>query len=205
MPRKHCLKIGDIVAKGNLKVIEQKTIIEGKSKTKRGYSRVECKLCGNNSKWMRNCYLKTKKATSCGCSAHDSSKWESIGPKNMSWQLPEGESAFNNLYQTYKVSAEKREYCFDLSKKQFRKLTKQPCFYCGVEPHRAIKGQGKTSGDYIYNGLDRINNKRGYTTKNVVPCCFNCNSAKGILSQADFFDLIRKIYTLHLFPQYQKH
>ena len=198
MSRSLSLKIGDIVAKGNLEIIEQKTIIEGKSKTKRGYSRVRCKLCGNNTKWMRNNYLKEKKATSCGCSAHDSSKWKSIGPKNMPWQLPEGESAFNNLYHTYKVSADKREYDFDLSQKQFRKLTKQACFYCGTEPYRIIKGQGKTSGDYIYNGIDRINNLYGYNIKNVVPCCFYCNSAKGTLSQTDFFDLIRKIYMLHL-------
>jgi len=198
MPRNPCLKIGDIVAKGNLKVVEQKTIIEGDSKTKRGYSRVECKLCGNNTKWMRNCYLKTKKATSCGCSTHDSSKWESIGPKNMPWQLPEGESAFNNLYHSYKVSAERRGYSFNLSQKQFRKLTKELCFYCGIEPHKIIKGQGKTSGDYIYNGIDRIDNNKGYTKNNVVSCCFNCNSAKRELSQEDFFILISNIYHRHI-------
>lgn len=198
MPRGHYLKIGDIVAKGNLKIVEQKTIIEGNSKTKRGYSRVECKLCGSANKWMRNNYLKTDKATSCGCSTHDSSKWKSIGPKKMPWQLAKGESAFNNLYHQYMVSAERRGYIFNLSQKQFRKLTKQPCFYCGINPHRVIKGQGKTSGDYTYNGIDRIRNDDGYIIQNVVPCCFDCNSAKGTLSQLDFFNLILRIYTLHL-------
>lgn len=198
MPRPKSLKIGDIIAKGNLEIIGQKTVVEGKSKTKRGYSKIKCRLCGSNHKWIRNNLLKRDRRISCGCSTHDSSRWKSIGPKNMPWRLPEGEAAFNNLYYHYKLSAAKRGYEFDLSKKQFRKLTKQQCFYCGTEPSRTIRGQGKTSGDYIYNGIDRVNNTKGYIRTNIVPCCFNCNSAKGTLSQKDFFELINKIYTLHL-------
>ena len=43
----------------------------------------------------------------------------------------------------------------------------RPCHYCGkqIPP---IRG----------GGLDRYNNKRGYTVKNVVPCCWICNSTK---------------------------
>jgi len=198
MPRPKSLEIGDIVGKGNLRIIEQKTVVEGNSKTKRGYSKIECKLCGSNSKWMRNNLLKRDNTMSCGCSKRDSSKWKSIGPKNMSWRLPKGEAAFNNLYLQYRSSAQKRGHTFSISKKYFRKLTRQSCFYCGIKPHRIIKGQGKTSGDYIYNGIDRIDNTNGYTTTNVVPCCYNCNTAKNTLSQNDFFNLINRIYTLHL-------
>lgn len=198
MPRSKSLKIGDIVAKGNLEIIGQKTITEGESKTKRGYSQVKCNLCGSTCKWMRNNLLKRDRTISCGCSTRDSSKWKSIGPKNMPWQLPKGEAAFNNLYYQYKLSAEKRGYNFLLSEEQFRNLTKQKCFYCGIEPSKIIKGQGKTSGDYKYNGIDRIDNSDGYKINNVVPCCFSCNSAKGTLSQKDFFKLINRIYTLHL-------
>lgn len=198
MPRPKSLNIGDIVGRGNLEIIGQKTVVEGNSKTKRGYSRVKCLLCGSKDKWIRNNFLKKDRAISCGCSTRDSSKWKSIGPKNMPWQLPKGESAFNNLYYQYKLSAEKRGYSFCLSEKQFRNLTKQKCFYCGVEPSKIIKGQGKTSGDYKYNGIDRINNNDGYKIKNVVTCCFNCNSAKRTLSQQKFFELVNRIYTLHL-------
>jgi len=198
MPRPKSLNIGDKVAKGNLEIIEQKTIVEGKSKTKRGYSKVKCKLCGSDDKWMRNNLLKRDRTISCGCSQRDSSKWQAKGAKNMPWQLPKGESAFNNLYLQYRTSATKRGYAFNLSKKQFRTLTKESCFYCGIEPSRIIKGQGKSSGDYIYNGIDRINNNIGYNTNNTVACCFNCNSAKGILSKQDFLALVQRIYNLHL-------
>ena len=51
MPRSKSLKIGDIVAKGNLEIIAQKTIVEGKSKTKRGYSKVKCNLCASKEIW----------------------------------------------------------------------------------------------------------------------------------------------------------
>jgi hypothetical protein len=198
MPRPKSLDIGDIVGKGNLQIIDQKTVVEGNSKTKRGYSKVKCKLCGSNNKWMRNNLLKRDNTISCGCSKRDSSKWKSLGAKNMPWQLKKGEAAFNNLYYQYELSAQKRGYCFSISKKHFRKLTQEPCFYCGIKPYRIIKGQGKTSGDYIYNGIDRIDNANGYTITNIVSCCFNCNTAKNTLSQNDFFDLINRIYTLHL-------
>jgi hypothetical protein len=41
------------------------------------------------------------------------------------------------------------------------------CHYCGATlPKRGY-------------GLDRIDNSRGYSIDNVVPCCFACNSIRG--------------------------
>jgi|LakMenEpi03Aug12_release.lakeMendotaPanAssembly.Ray.scaffolds.fasta_scaffold246988_2 hypothetical protein len=196
MPRNKSLKIGDEIANNNLKVIDTKTLIEGKYNTKRGWSKVNCKLCGKD-KWMRNNILKRKRTISCGCALKDSTKWNIKKEKNMTWQLEKGESAFNNLYYQYARSAENRNLTFELSKKDFRVFTKSLCYYCGREPYRVIKGQGKSSGDYIYNGIDRIENDIGYIMSNVVSCCFDCNSSKRTLSQKDFFEHITRIYNLH--------
>lgn len=198
MGRPKSLELGDIVGKGNLEIIDQKTIIEGKSKTKRGYSKVYCKICGSRNRWIRNNHLKRDRTISCGCSQRDSSKWKSIGPKKMGWRLEPGEAAFNDLYYQYKRTALQRNLDFSLSEQIFRDLTKQNCYYCGREPHRIKKGQGKTSGDYIYNGIDRVDNSLGYTKTNVVSCCFDCNSAKNCLSTEEFLQLIENIYNKHI-------
>jgi hypothetical protein len=196
MPRNKSLKIGDIIGSNNLEVLDTKTVAEGTTKTKRGWSKVHCRLCKKN-KWMRNNILKRERTTSCGCVSRDSKTWKIKKQRNMTWQLDKGESAFNNLFSQYAHSAKKRNLSFELSKIEFKQLTKKPCYYCGREPHRIIKGQGKTSGDYVYNGLDRVNNDIGYNIDNIVSCCFDCNSGKRTLSQQDFFAHIKRIYDLH--------
>lgn len=55
-----------------------------------------------------------------------------------------------------------REVC-DLTKEEFKELISKPCTYCG--------DSGKI-------GLDRIDNSTGHIKSNVVPCCYECNTAK---------------------------
>ena len=50
------------------------------------------------------------------------------------------------------------------------------------------------NGDYVYNGIDRIDNNKGYTIDNIVPCCAKCNYAKGKLTLQEFKELIEGIY-----------
>jgi hypothetical protein len=38
------------------------------------------------------------------------------------------------------------------------------------------------------NGLDRVDNARGYESGNVVPCCDPCNRMKGTLSREAFLE-----------------
>lgn len=50
------------------------------------------------------------------------------------------------------------------------------------------------NGDYVYNGIDRVDNTKGYTIDNVVPCCGICNMAKGKLNQQEFQNWIKRVY-----------
>jgi deferrochelatase/peroxidase EfeB len=43
------------------------------------------------------------------------------------------------------------------------------------------------------NGLDRVDNNRGYVFSNVVSCCFKCNQMKGKLSVQEFLNHIIKV------------
>jgi hypothetical protein len=57
-----------------------------------------------------------------------------------------------------------RGHVFELTREQLLEYWKLPCHYCG-ESILAETGIG----------LDRVDNSRGYTTDNVLPCCGGCN------------------------------
>lgn len=83
----------------------------------------------------------------------------------------------------------------DLTGKVFGRITviKQAGWY--YPP----KGGGrKANGGYTYNGIDRVDNTKGYEETNVVPCCTVCNRAKMAHTQEEFFDRVRRIYEKHL-------
>lgn len=106
--------------------------------------------------------------------------------------LPYGQAAINQLYGTYRNSARLRGLCWELSPEDFRWLTSQPCHYCGASPFQ-VCGDNGLNGQYVYNGLDRMNNDEGYTIENVVPCCGPCNRMKGTMSRMEFLELVKKI------------
>lgn len=79
----------------------------------------------------------------------------------------------NGKYAFYKHSSKKRGLAFEVSLKDFGKITKLPCTYCGIMPNP-------------FNGVDRKDNMKGYITENCVPCCKKCNFMKGNSSVEDF-------------------
>lgn len=146
----------------------------------------------NNRLWKCQCEcgnmttVKTVKLTngytkSCGC----------FQGKNHG--LPKGEASFNSLYYSYKKTAEKRGYEFNLSKDEFKEITSQHCHYCNVEPAQEYAAT-KYSGAYLHNGIDRVDNEIGYTMENCVPCCSDCNYAKRDKTTEEFLDHIARIY-----------
>lgn len=120
---------------------------------------------------------------SCGCITNKSRK------------LPPGEKPKRDLLHGYKQSAEIRKIKFELTMKQFEELTKQNCFYCGETPLQ-IRVNNKDKNDmYTYNGIDRVDNKKGYLISNCVACCKICNYAKREMSKEDFSKWISKVYS----------
>ena len=82
---------------------------------------------------------------------------------------------------------------FELTKEDFRALTKSNCYYCGQPPSQIVKAGNGVNGEYLYSGIDRVNNDLGYAISNVRPCCKQCNIAKGILTEAEFYAWIRRV------------
>jgi len=132
--------------------------------------------CGRKS-IVRGSLLRMGKTKSCGCLN----------------RFPSGVGNMRRVIRTYKNDAKKRGIEYNLTEKQFAKITQKNCYYCGAKPNN-VTNNNVNSGEYIYNGIDRIDNSKGYTIDNVVPCCKTCNSAKGTLTTKEFKEWVVKIY-----------
>ena len=127
-----------------------------------------------------------KNYKSCGCLKGNNLKI------NNNKNLPKGEASFRRVYKTYKDNARKKNKGFNILIEDFRLLTQKPCYYCGEL--KSNNANYSKNGGYSYNGLDRVDNSKGYFIENVVPCCKNCNRAKATLTQKEFLNLVKKIY-----------
>ncbi len=87
-------------------------------------------------------------------------------------------------YSSYKSRAKKKNIEFELSKEEFNTLRSSECYYCGKE-----------NTDKHLNGIDRDNNKKGYTMENSLPCCGECNFMKNEMTKEEFIKQCKKIAT----------
>ena len=148
---------------------------------------------------IRGRSLKRNRRNSCGCWQKEivAALGKIVGKRSNPHRKPKGEAAFNTLYAQYKSQSVKRSYLFKLPKKEFRILTKQLCHYCGKKPLQVWRKK-PCYGNYLYNGIDRIDNNKGYVKGNVVACCAMCNQMKMAYSQEEFLTHIEQIYK-HLY------
>jgi hypothetical protein len=162
---------------GKLKVSEY----AGVGKFRRTLWKCLCE-CGNVIIVNSNA-LVSGNTKSCGCLVKESNS------------LPLGQAGLNKVFATYKKRAKSKNLVFTISLKDFKRLTSLDCFYCGEIPQLISRNgkQWKPHGNYVYNGLDRVDNSLGYTLDNVVPCCSTCNKAKLTMGYSQFIDWILKV------------
>ncbi len=135
----------------------------------------ECS-CGNVCE-VSGSDLMRSHTTSCGCNR----------------RKEYGYAAMIKVLTDYKRHAKIKNINFDLSEDEFIFLTKQNCHYCGCEPSQ-ISNKIDSNGEYIYNGIDRVNQDEGYTIDNCVSCCSECNYMKNTQSQDGFLSMVKRIY-----------
>lgn len=130
--------------------------------------------------------LNANRIQSCGCLLK-----EVTGAKN---RKTFGESAKNRLLSVYKKGARRRNYEWKLSDEQFSKLIRSNCYYCGICPQNTTEKISPHSfGHIVFNGIDRVDNNKGYFLENCVTCCRNCNLAKHCFSYKEFEQWIKRI------------
>ena len=165
---------------------ERLTAIKPVGKDKSGNYKWECKCECGSCTVVSSGDLSSGNTKSCGCLKKEKARLNRMSDY--------GQASFNSLYSSYKKSANKRRYKFILSEKTFRELTSSNCYYCGIEPSQIYDNGTNGNGNYVYNGIDRVNNDVGYLKKNCVPCCKDCNRAKRTMTQEEFLSLIKRIH-----------
>lgn len=93
-------------------------------------------------------------------------------------RLDPAEKKLRHSHLTYKNGAARRGYEWALTPEKFRELFSSECAYCGLEPAQ---------------GVDRKDNRKGYTIHNAVSCCKQCNLAKRDMSETEFYLWLRRI------------
>lgn len=128
--------------------------------------------CGSIKEYLATS-LKSGNTKGCGCT-----KAEVIAKKNFRNSVRGLETG---VFCLYRRTAEKKGLSFDLTRDGFVNLIYQDCHYCGRPPSNNVKKIKKKycpPMELVYNGVDRVDNLKGYEIDNVVPCCRECNTMK---------------------------
>lgn len=134
--------------------------------------------CGREVKYLASEVKSYRR--NCGCNTSKNFK-----------KLKFGQYAANRIISSYKAKAKLKNLAFNLTEEECILFFKSNCYYCGSKPSNCSKSK---TGNFEYNGIDRVNNDKGYTQDNCVSCCNMCNKAKRHLKQFDFLDWIDKVH-----------
>jgi hypothetical protein len=81
-----------------------------------------------------------------------------------------------------KCNARTRNLSWNLTDEEAIERFMLPCLYCGKE-----------ATENAWNGIDRMDNDKGYEVGNSASACFRCNKAKGIMSLKELFEMCRDV------------
>jgi hypothetical protein len=89
-------------------------------------------------------------------------------------------STITVIENEYKKGAASRGLQFSLDTYEIQELISLPCHYCGISSHTT-------------NGIDRVDNSKGYIRENCVSCCTVCNRMKHTMTKDSFLERCRMI------------
>ena len=180
------VKIGKVINEAGNTFGQWKVIARAENK-KDGSARWLCVCaCGTERAVSANT-LREGTTLSCGCALKTFRK-ESRSPNTIE----------KTIFRGYRTGALSRGHVFELTLKEVEKLLYSDCAYCGDSPsdikYFNTKNNGKDQTHFILtNGIDRVDNTKGYTLENCVPCCKMCNQLKSNHTLEAFFEKISKI------------
>ena len=147
-----------------------------------------CKCdCGKETVTTGNS-LTSGNTKSCGC-------YHKIRTRQL-FSSPIEELSINRILQDYRNKARKKNRIFSLTKEEFTLLIRADCYYCGAKPSNSY---ATSTGRAIlpYQGIDRLDNSKGYIPENCVSCCIICNKMKKATDVTDFVTHVHTISGRH--------
>ena len=166
---------------GRLTVINQ----TGLNKKKQALWLCKCD-CGNFC-IVNGIDLRRGHTRSCGCLMKETSR-KVLEKCGLIKKLPRDVIEYRRILSDIKRTAKRRNLEYSLSDEEVLNLVKQPCYYCEAEP------RAHNNYDLLFNGIDRVDNNKGYIKGNVVSCCTQCNTTKNTLSVTEFEEYINRVY-----------
>lgn len=139
---------------------------------------------------VRNGYTR-----SCGCLASENAAARLFGkcPTN---KRPEDERSLHWSMLELKNSAKTKKLELTLSLEDVKSIIFCNCHYCNNPPSRFIKHTRDVAWTKVpVNGIDRMDNTKGYIQGNCLPCCSECNYFKSNMPYEKFIDLVKRIST----------
>lgn len=170
-------------------------IVKSISNLEKGTVLCKC-ICGNNTIQKLNS-LVYGHVFSCGCYLQNTNYRKIVGDsiKEARGTSSNIEKLYKDLYSRYFKGAQDRSKIFNLTLNQFIKFITDKCYYCGIKNSNIRRLRTKYRFEELsYNGIDRVDNNKGYTFDNCVTCCRFCNSAKSNRTLEEFIDWVGKIY-----------
>lgn len=163
-------------------------IAETMNRTGSGHIKWICRCACGKEICVGGAYLKIGSTQSCGCLQREVATRSGLS----NFKGP-GFAGMNAVFKRYQSEAKQRGLAFALTVKRFRALLAAPCYYCANPPNSQWK-KGRRRCWFTYNGIDRLNNLKGYVPHNVVTCCIACNRAKATLTLKEFLAMVKRIY-----------
>jgi len=142
--------------------------------------------CGNE-KILQISNVATENTKSCGCLAKNNHT------KRTNKMEKTKQGAKTAIYLQYKRHAKSRGIPFELTKDELIAITHHDYHYCGQPPSNLKKTKNDQKG-LLYSGVNRWDNKKGYTLDNCQPCCKICNYAKRDMTWQQFRAWITKAH-----------
>jgi 5-methylcytosine-specific restriction endonuclease McrA len=156
-----------------------------------------CRCDCGTEKVVDGSSLRCGKTISCGCWMLDEKKQRYQRRRDQGLSRGTG---FRMLVNDYKRGAKLRKHSWNLSEDLVAEITKATCVYCGRPPSLTYKSLTKGAA-WLYNGIDRVDNARGYEPDNVVPCCKRCNLMKGRMTVAEFLQAVAAVTKFQRQPE----
>ena len=173
-------------------------VLEYSGKDHRGKHLWRCRCDCGNEKIVVGDNLSSGKSNSCGCL-----KKEFLSKKGNQFGLYSDRRLA--IYKVQYSHLKRRHANFNgevFPFEEFVEKSESPCYYSGIEFSKEIQDRrNETIKDGLLsdvvvkcNGIDRINSEIGYTSKNTIPCCKYCNTAKNTMTQEEFKRWIIRVY-----------